>query len=56
MAGFLLIESSTKTCSVGISVDNKLIALKEQSSENYIHAELLHVFIESMLEEAEIEY
>ncbi len=56
MAGFLLIESSTKTCSVGVSVDNKLIALKEQSSENYIHAELLHVFIESTLEEAKFEW
>ena len=46
MAGFLLIESSTKTCSVGIAVDGQLVEVKEKTSEAYVHAELLHVFIE----------
>ena len=56
MAGFLLIESSTKTCSVGIAVDGQLVEVKEKTSEAYVHAELLHVFIEEVFRKAQLDW
>ena len=45
MKNLLFIETSTKNCSVSISSDSKLIGFKEINSENFSHAENLHVFI-----------
>jgi len=48
---FLLgIETSTTNCSVSISKNGKTIALKEDNSTNYSHAESLHVFIKNMVD------
>lgn len=48
MAKFLHIETSTKVCSVALSENGVLIDTLEESSEKYIHAEKLTVFIEEI--------
>ena len=45
MALILLIETATKSCSVSLSSENKIIACKEEINEQYSHAEKLTVFI-----------
>ena len=48
----LNIETATKNCSVAIAKDGKTLICKEIATENFSHAEKLHVFIEAILEEA----
>ena len=55
MKNLLCIETSTKNCSVAISTNSKLIAFKELNSENFSHAENLHVFINDILKEVKID-
>lgn len=52
MALILCLETATTNCSVGLAKDGKLLALKEDNSKNYSHAEKLHVFINEVLQEA----
>jgi len=52
MANILLIETSTRVCSVGVARDGQLLALREDHSANYSHSALLTRFIESALKEA----
>lgn len=52
MALILNIETSTKNCSVSLSDEGNIIALKELNDGNYSHAEKLHVFIDAVLKEA----
>jgi tRNA threonylcarbamoyladenosine biosynthesis protein TsaB len=47
----LNIETTTKNCSVSLSKDGKLIAIKELNDGKYSHAENLHPFIEDILNE-----
>lgn len=54
MSKILLIESSSHNCSVGVSIDGSVAALKELTSENYVHAESLHPFIEECINVAGI--
>lgn len=54
MSYLLHLETSTKTCSVAISNEGKLITLKEVEDENYSHAEKLNGFITDALEEANL--
>ena len=49
MAYILNIETSTKNCSVSISENGNLIALKELNTGNYSHAEVLHPFIDEVM-------
>ena len=51
MIYILNIETSTKNCSVSIAQNGENIAIREMANEGYSHAELLHVFIEKLLEE-----
>ncbi len=53
MAYFLHIESSSTVCSVAISDNENFIALKELNN-GYTHAENLHVFIQELLKEQNI--
>ena len=53
MAYLLHIESSSTVCSVAISKDADLLALKEMNN-GYTHAENLHVFIEHILKETNL--
>jgi tRNA threonylcarbamoyladenosine biosynthesis protein TsaB len=54
MALILMIETSTKNCSVGLSKDGKCISLKEENKGDYSHAEKLHLFIEEILKKENI--
>ncbi len=56
MSYILNIETATKNCSVAIAKEGKLIVCNQIAEEGYSHAERLHVFIESALEEAGISY
>ena len=49
MARLLSIETATRTCSVALSEDGVLVALKETTDERYSHAEKLTVFIQELL-------
>ncbi len=52
----LNIETATKNCSVSISKNGNLIALKEICEANFSHAEKLHGFIKDTLQESKIEF
>ena len=55
MATILCLETATTNCSVALSVNGSVTALKEDYSNQYSHAERLHVFIEEVLQKANIE-
>ncbi len=49
MKSFILhIETSTKTCSVALSKDGKLVDCIESTPENYTHAEVLAIYIDDL--------
>lgn len=52
MGLILNIETATKNCSVSISKDEKVVALKELNEGKFSHAEKLHTFILDVLIEA----
>ncbi|WAC03705.1 tRNA (adenosine(37)-N6)-threonylcarbamoyltransferase complex dimerization subunit type 1 TsaB [Lacinutrix neustonica] len=54
MAYILSIETATTNCSVSLSKDGETVLLKEDYSANYSHAERLHVFIDTVLNEANV--
>lgn len=56
MTYILNIETATRNCSLALAQDGKTIALKEIAEAGYSHAEKLHVFIEAILKENNIEY
>ena len=49
MSLLLSIETSTTNCSVALSENGNLIALKEDNNDGYSHSESLHIFIEELL-------
>lgn len=55
MGIILCLESATTNCSVAISVDGKIKAIRELNTGKYSHAEKLHVYIEEVLEESKID-
>ena len=52
MGIILNLETSSTNCSVCLTKDGVILAMKELNSENYSHAEKLHVFIEEVMNEA----
>ena len=55
MSTYILnIETATTNCSVSLSKDGKTIVLKEDNDKSYSHAERLHVYIDDVLNEANI--
>lgn len=54
MAVILCLETATTNCSVAISVDGVVKAIREENNQKFSHAEKLHVFIEEVLAEAAI--
>ena len=54
MTYILNIETSTTNCSVSLSKDGETLLLKEDYNSNYSHAERLHLFIEEVINEANI--
>lgn len=53
MSYLLLIDTSTKNCSVALSKDGNLLSCKEKN-EGYSHAEYLAIMIQEVLAEAQI--
>lgn len=53
MALILNIETSTKNCSVSLSDEGNIIALKELNDGNYSHAEKLNVFIDAVMNDTD---
>ena len=53
-AVLLHIETATKVCSVALSIDGRLVALKESTSDAYIHGESLTLFIEEVFRTANL--
>ena len=51
MALILCLETATTNCSVALCEEGSVIALKEDNSKGYSHAEKLHVFIDEILKE-----
>ena len=56
MSYILNIETATKNCSVALAKDGKTIVCKELATENFSHAEKLHVFIEQILVESDVQF
>tara|TARA_R110000868_G_scaffold395777_1_gene667695 strand:- start:55 stop:735 length:681 start_codon:yes stop_codon:yes gene_type:complete len=57
MSSYILnIESATTNCSVSLSKDGETIVLKEDNDKSYSHAERLHVYIDEVLKEANINF
>ena len=55
MTYILHLETTTKVCSVALSKDAKIVALKELQEEGYSHGENLTLFIQDIVSEAGIE-
>ena len=55
MGLILNIETATKNCSVSISKDGEVVALKELNEGKFSHAEKLHSFILDIVREVAIE-
>jgi tRNA threonylcarbamoyladenosine biosynthesis protein TsaB len=55
MAWILSIETASFNCSVSVFEGNTLISFREDPSPEYTHGELLHVFIDETLKEANIQ-
>tara|TARA_R110000772_G_scaffold211396_1_gene321973 strand:+ start:652 stop:1311 length:660 start_codon:yes stop_codon:yes gene_type:complete len=55
MAVILCLETATTNCSVAVSVDGKVSAIREENNQKFSHAEKLHVFIDEVLAEAKID-
>lgn len=51
MGKILNIETTTTNCSVALGEDGKVIAVREDYSNKYSHAERLHIYIEEILKE-----
>ena len=56
MSIILNIETATKNCSVALAKEGKTIACKEIAEQNFSHAEKLHVFIEELLAENNLQF
>lgn len=52
----LNLETATTNCSVSVATNGNLLAIKEHDTPNYSHSEQLHIFIQDVLKEAEIEF
>lgn len=55
MAKILHLETSTKACSVALSVNGNLVALKEDVTEDFSHSENLTLFIQDVLDQSCLE-
>lgn len=53
VAVILCIETTTTNCSVALIRDGVVVALREDNSKTYSHAEKLHVFVDEVLSESE---
>ena len=54
MPKILCIETTTTNCSVALGQNGETIALIEDKSDGYSHAEKLHLFVEDILKQAQL--
>ena len=54
MSYILNIESSTTNCSISLSIEGKVISIKEYNDEKYAHSTNLHSFIKYVLSESNV--
>lgn len=52
----LSLETSTHNCSVALHEAGVLVAMREEAGAQFIHSEKLHLFIQEVLEEAQVAY
>ncbi|WP_194532582.1 tRNA (adenosine(37)-N6)-threonylcarbamoyltransferase complex dimerization subunit type 1 TsaB [Zobellia nedashkovskayae] len=55
MSIILNLETATTNCSVSIAKEGRILAIKEHDTPNYSHSEQLHVFIQEVLKEVNID-
>ncbi|MCL8007958.1 tRNA (adenosine(37)-N6)-threonylcarbamoyltransferase complex dimerization subunit type 1 TsaB [Gelidibacter japonicus] len=55
MSYILNIETATTNCSVSLSKEAEILVLKEDYNSNFSHAESLHLFIDDVFKEANLE-
>ncbi len=55
MSLILCIETASTNCSVAIGKEGEILSLKEDYSSDYSHAERLHIFIQEILKENNID-
>ncbi len=56
MTYILNLETSTRNCSVSIALNGETLLCKEVAELGYSHAEKLHVFIEEILKEVNLQF
>lgn len=56
MSNILLIETSTRVCSVGLICENELKYIREENSQKYSHSSQLTVFIDQIIKESSLSY
>lgn len=56
MSNILLIETSTRVCSVGLICENELKYIREENSQQYSHSSQLTVFIDQIIKESSLSY
>lgn len=52
MAAILCLETATTNCSVALSIDGRVVSVREENNQKFSHSEKLHVFIEEVLSKA----
>ncbi|CAM3530868.1 tRNA (adenosine(37)-N6)-threonylcarbamoyltransferase complex dimerization subunit type 1 TsaB [Zobellia roscoffensis] len=55
MSIILNLETATTNCSVSIAKEGRILTIKEHDTPNYSHAEQLHIFIQEVLKEVNID-
>ena len=55
MSYILNLETATKNCSVSVSKNKEVLALKEIATQGFAHAENLHVFVQDVLDASGLE-
>lgn len=50
----LHIETATRVCSVALSCNGKLVVTKETDDSNYVHGEVLTLFIQDLMADAQV--
>ncbi|MDO6517491.1 tRNA (adenosine(37)-N6)-threonylcarbamoyltransferase complex dimerization subunit type 1 TsaB [Zobellia uliginosa] len=55
MSIILNLETATTNCSVSVAKDGRILAIKEHDTPNYSHSEQLHVFVQDVLKEVNID-
>ncbi len=56
MTYILNIETATTNCSVSLAKDGMQVAIREDRSPEYSHSELLHQYIQEVMDEAQVSF